>query len=172
MREGAIPNDRNRLYVVSRRVVCGAREGIRPYVSKVYQNSPICANLTPLACGRQSKGHCILRKLGISVIHFTYGACETQKKPPRVQRGALRCCYPVYIVVLLKKASVDAYAFGASSFLSNAFTTASFAPSTASLAFSAYSGAFSFTVCAAPVTASLTSSAASFAFCVNSGAFC
>ena len=41
MREGTIPNDWNRLYVVSRRDVCGAREGIRPYMKKEYINSPI-----------------------------------------------------------------------------------------------------------------------------------
>jgi len=42
MREGIIPDDRNRLYMISRWDVCGAREGIRPYERKDYRNSPIC----------------------------------------------------------------------------------------------------------------------------------
>lgn len=41
MREDAIPDDRNRLYMISRWNMGGAREGIHPYESKDYINSPI-----------------------------------------------------------------------------------------------------------------------------------
>ncbi len=41
MREGTTPDNRNRLYMISRMGMGGAREGIHPYVCKDYSNSPI-----------------------------------------------------------------------------------------------------------------------------------